>query len=274
MINLNDELVDEYLAESREHLATIETGLLALEKGSGAEFDEELANRLFRAMHSVTGGAGVFDLVRIRELAHQAENVLELIRSRKLEPTPERVRSLLRAKDKLNELVRNPAVSNGADISGVIACLAKVCADDPTVTDGRRRDGGRLRMLLVEDDFTSRLVLQIFLARYGECHVAVNGREAVEAVRCALERGERYDLICMDILMPEMNGGEAVRKVRSMEEAKGIFSTSGSKIIMTTALDDMKEVIRCFKELCDAYLVKPIDLAKLLDLMKSYQLVR
>ena len=130
-----------------------------------------------------------------------------------------------------------------------------------------------MKTLIVEDDFTSRLLLQTFLSRYGECHIAVNGREAVEAVRCALERGERYDLICMDIMMPEMDGREAVKQVRALEEARGTLSTCGAKIIMTTAVNDVREVARCFEELCDAYLVKPIDLSKLLKQVRSYQLV-
>ena len=128
-------------------------------------------------------------------------------------------------------------------------------------------------MLLVEDDFACRLLLQTFLSRYGACHVAVNGREAVEAVRSAFEREETYDLICMDILMPEMDGREAVRQVRALEQSHGIFSSSGAKIIMITTVDDIKEVIRCFKELCDAYLVKPIHLAELLSQMRSWQLL-
>jgi two-component system, chemotaxis family, chemotaxis protein CheY len=78
----------------------------------------------------------------------------------------------------------------------------------------------------------------------------------------------------MDIMMPEMNGREAVRRVRALEEEHGIVSTSGAKIVMTTAVDDIKEVIRCFRELCDAYLIKPIDLSKLLGHMKSFQLVQ
>ena len=77
----------------------------------------------------------------------------------------------------------------------------------------RRGPDWRLRILLAEDDFTSRLLLQTFLSRYGECHIAVNGREAVAAFRLALEQGQRYDLICMDIMMPEMDGGEAVREI-------------------------------------------------------------
>ncbi len=107
----------------------------------------------------------------------------------------------------------------------------------------------------------------------GECHVAVNGREAVESFRSALERGEKYDLICMDVMMPEMDGREAVQQVPALEEAHGILLSYGAKIIMTTALDGIKGVFQCFKALCDAYLVKPIDLAKLLSQMKSYQLI-
>ncbi len=129
-------------------------------------------------------------------------------------------------------------------------------------------------MLLVEDDFACRLLLQKFLSRYGECHIAVNGKEAVDAFRSALDSGQGYDLICMDILMPEMDGREAVRQVRALEEARGTLSTYGARIFMTTTIDEVKEVIVCFKELCDAYLMKPIDLGQLLNHMKSYELVR
>ena len=101
----------------------------------------------------------------------------------------------------------------------------------------------------------------------------MNGREAVQAFRLAQEQGQPYDLICMDIMMPEMDGREAVRQVRTMEEAQGVLSTYGAKIIMTTAVSDLKEVVRCFRDLCDAYLVKPIDLAQLLAHMKFYDLV-
>jgi two-component system, chemotaxis family, chemotaxis protein CheY len=129
------------------------------------------------------------------------------------------------------------------------------------------------RVLLVEDDFSSRLLLQTFLSRYGECHIAVNGKEAVEAARSALERGLRYDLICMDIMMPEMDGREAVQRIRALEVEHGILSTYGAKIIMTTAVDDIKEVVRCYQELCDGYLLKPVDLNQLLEQMKACHLI-
>jgi two-component system chemotaxis response regulator CheY len=130
-----------------------------------------------------------------------------------------------------------------------------------------------MRALIVEDDFTCRLVLQSFLAHYGQCHVAVNGKEAVEAFRIAMGCGEPYDLICMDIMMPEMDGHEAVREIRALEEAGGTLSTHGVKIIMTTALDDVKNVVQSFKSLCDAYLFKPIDTGKLLGHIEEFHLI-
>jgi two-component system chemotaxis response regulator CheY len=131
-----------------------------------------------------------------------------------------------------------------------------------------------MKTLIVEDDFTCRLLLQSFLSRYGECHIAVNGNEAVEAFRWAFEKGSPYGLVCMDILMPEMDGREAVKQIRGIEAEKGVLSTYGAKIIMTTVLDDMKQVIRSFQDLCDAYLYKPVDTAELLRQIRAFGLVR
>src|SRR5580698_6790008 len=98
-----------------------------------------------------------------------------------------------------------------------------------------------MRTLIVEDEFTSRLLMQSFLSQYGECHIAVNGKEAVAAFRAAQDSGQPYDLICMDIMMPEMDGQTAAREIRALEEAAG--TPMAAKIIMTTALDDVKNVV-------------------------------
>ncbi len=120
----------DYLAECREHLATIETDLLAIEQ-SGAEIDEQLVNRVFRAAHSIKGGAGFFDLAKIRELAHKTENALDLIRSRQMVPTPEVVSILLLAFDKLRELIGNHRESNQADIGEFVAALTALAGGQP-----------------------------------------------------------------------------------------------------------------------------------------------
>lgn len=130
-----------------------------------------------------------------------------------------------------------------------------------------------MKTLIVEDDFTSRLLLQELLKSYGPCHVAINGREAVDAVRQALEAGEPYDLICLDIMMPEMDGQQALTEIRSMEEARGIISSRGTKIVMITALGDIKTVMAAYKNLCDGYLAKPIQKATLLKELQKLELI-
>jgi two-component system, chemotaxis family, chemotaxis protein CheY len=130
-----------------------------------------------------------------------------------------------------------------------------------------------MKTLIVEDDFTSRLLLQELLKGYGPLQIAVNGKEAVEAMRLALGAGEPFDLICLDIMMPEADGQEALRNLREQEEAMGILSSKGGKIGMTTALRDSKNVIAAYGSLCDAYLTKPIEKAKLLDELHKLQLI-
>ena len=131
-----------------------------------------------------------------------------------------------------------------------------------------------MKTLIVEDDFTSRVLMQKFLAAYGECHIAVNGKEAIHAFKQAIESKEPYQLICMDIMMPEMDGHETLNEIRALEESIGVMVGDGVKIIMTTALGDIDNKITAVRGLCDAYMVKPIDLGKLLDLINSFRLIK
>ncbi len=126
-----------------------------------------------------------------------------------------------------------------------------------------------LKILIVEDDFASRKVMNAQLKLYGNCDTAVNGKEAVNAFREAIEEGQRYDLICLDIMMPEMNGHEALKKIREIELKNGIYGFEGVKIIMTTALADSKNVMEAFKEQCEGYLVKPVRKEKLIELLQT-----
>jgi two-component system chemotaxis response regulator CheY len=122
-----------------------------------------------------------------------------------------------------------------------------------------------MRILIVEDDFISRRLLCRYLEPHGECDVAVNGSEAVQAVRQSLEAGRAYDLICLDIMMPDLDGQEALRQIRNLEREKDTGSGSRMHIIMTTALEDNDNVSQAFREQCDGYVTKPVDKKRFLQ---------
>jgi hypothetical protein len=85
------------------------------------------------------------------------EDALEAIRARTVVSTPARVRVLLRAAGRLNSLVEHAQMSNQADIAEITAALELIC---PKIPAGHYdRNGARLRVLLAEDDFASRLML-------------------------------------------------------------------------------------------------------------------
>ena len=130
-----------------------------------------------------------------------------------------------------------------------------------------------MKALVVEDDFTSRRILQKLLQPHGEVHVVVNGKEALEAVRLGHEESEPYDLICLDIMMPEMDGHTALREIRQLEGDRGIAASKAAKVIMTTALNDSTSVFSAFEEQCEAYLVKPVDGRKLQKHLGEFGLI-
>ena len=125
-----------------------------------------------------------------------------------------------------------------------------------------------MKILIVEDDFISRRILQKYLSPFGVCEMAVNGREALSAFSLAWEEGEPYRLIFLDIMLPEMDGKEVLKKIRSMEMERGVPEQERAKIVMTTALNDPTNVLEAIKSQCNDYLVKPIDKNKLLEKLK------
>jgi len=130
-----------------------------------------------------------------------------------------------------------------------------------------------MRTLIVEDNLVNQIILRSFLSKYGECKVAANGKQALAAFSVAQKSGRGYDLICMDIMMPEMDGQAAIKEIRVLEEAAGKSSSDGVKIIMTTAAADTENVMQSFSSSCDAYLFKPIDTGKLLDHIRDFHLI-
>jgi len=131
-----------------------------------------------------------------------------------------------------------------------------------------------MRALIVEDDFRARYMLQKFLQPYFDVHVAVDGREAIQAFKIAWEEDNPYTLICLDIMLPRLDGQEALKEIRSFEKGKGIFASEGVKVVMTTALKDSRNVLGAFRTGCEAYLVKPFERSRFLEVLKDLKLIQ
>jgi two-component system chemotaxis response regulator CheY len=130
-----------------------------------------------------------------------------------------------------------------------------------------------IRALIVDDNTTNRVLLQVFLSKYGSCHVAQDGKEAVGVFRRALENYRAYHLVCMDICMPEIDGHEAVKQIRECEESLGVLPHERAKIIMTTSFKDDGNILKAAANDCDAYLSKPINTRMLLNHLECFGLV-
>lgn len=131
-----------------------------------------------------------------------------------------------------------------------------------------------MKTLIVEDDFLARSLLSTMLSEYGECHIAVNGQEALDAIARAFDEKQPYDLVCLDIMMPVMDGQEMLQELRKMEDARSIHGLGRIKVIMVTAIDDSKNIMQAFRQgHCEAYLTKPIDRNKLITYIKDLGLI-
>lgn len=130
-----------------------------------------------------------------------------------------------------------------------------------------------MKMLVMEDEFVSRNVLTEILAPYGQVDAAENGREALTKFQSALQSGEKYDIVFLDIMVPEMNGQDVLRNMREIEQQNGVFALAGAKVVMTTALGDFNNVKTAFKNQCEAYLIKPLDRDKVINTLQGLGIV-
>jgi two-component system chemotaxis response regulator CheY len=129
------------------------------------------------------------------------------------------------------------------------------------------------RFLIVDDDRVCRTLLYDFLTPHGECDLAHDGREAIGAVRMAIDGGRPYDLVCLDILMPDTDGHTTLDALRQLERERGILGSDGVKVIMTTGLYDSKHCMRAFREGCECYVTKPVAQADLLEKVRELGLL-
>lgn len=132
----------------------------------------------------------------------------------------------------------------------------------------------RMKSLVVEDDLISRTVLQEMLKIFGTVNSVPNGFDALKEVENSLMSNSYYDLICLDIMMPEMDGQTVLKEIRAIEEQFALPNDSSAKIIMTSALNDFNHIRKSYANLCDGYLVKPIDKNRLILELRKLELVQ
>jgi len=130
-----------------------------------------------------------------------------------------------------------------------------------------------MKSLVVEDDVTCRTIMQAYLSPFGECRLVENGRDALAVIEEAWKQGRPFDLVCLDIIMPEMDGHTVLARIREMEAARGVTGAQAMKVIMTSGAGDMDHIAQAFEKDCMAYIVKPVLKSTLLETLKELQLI-
>lgn len=126
-----------------------------------------------------------------------------------------------------------------------------------------------MKILIVEDDITSRTYLRILLEKYGICDVVADGIEAFDRFVKAFNENNPFDLICLDIMMPKVDGVKVLKAIRDYEKQKEAVAEKKVKVIMTTALADKEFAAGAIEMGCDAFVPKPIQSDAFIHILKE-----
>lgn len=126
-----------------------------------------------------------------------------------------------------------------------------------------------MRILIAEDDLSSRKFMQKYLSFYGSCDIVEDGLELVDAFVLGENEKNPYDLICIDIILPKVDGVTALKGIRHWEQQHGYLPKRRAKIIMTTALVEGQYKKDALEYGCNAYVSKPIDINQMDKLMEE-----
>ena len=114
-----------------------------------------------------------------------------------------------------------------------------------------------MKILIADDNEAARRLLQLYLAGYGSLVTVNNGIKAIGAFSQAVDTNERFDLVCMDYVMPGIDGIEAIKAIRSIEQEHGISQKDRVRIIMSSAVDQESDIMKAYANGCDSYMIRP-----------------
>ena len=127
-----------------------------------------------------------------------------------------------------------------------------------------------MRILVVDDDAPNRKLLKDIVSRLGECDAAEGGQNALSAFEKAWQDWRPFNLIFLDVLMPDMDGRQVLLKIREIEKEKKMSEQHRARIIMVTGVSEEETVKDCLRNGCDAFIVKPIDIELVFEKIKKF----
>ncbi len=130
-----------------------------------------------------------------------------------------------------------------------------------------------MKSLVVDDEFVPRMVLQRILQVYGPCDAATNVVEALAALKHAMEQKKPYQLVCLDIEMPDGSGQQVLKEIRRLEEQSALPAEQQTKVLMTSGHSEVEQVKASFHNGSDGFLVKPVDVERLKKRLRELALI-
>lgn len=130
-----------------------------------------------------------------------------------------------------------------------------------------------MKSMVVDDELINRKMLENYLLDYGPCDVFENGNDALEAFTAALQAGEPYDLVTLDVEMPEINGHELLKKLRAVEEKRGVMGSAAARVLMISVHQERESIMPAFRAGCEGYLFKPLDVNQLKSKLEELELL-
>jgi len=248
-----NELWSTYVDTVGSHLSALEAAAMSLESGNNIEADSAAIRRI---LHSVKGDSGMCGVMDAYNLCHEAEYAFE-----ELDSLAQKADVVLKVKDWIVAAI--DFVENGDE-----------GRPEPERQDEPVPDQKKLRALIIDDDRVCRERVKMIIGGYCNYMVARDGKQGFEMFKDALEEGDPFDFITLDIEMPEMNGHETLTAIRDFERSRNVHGLDGVKIIMTTSKNEGEHIFAAFRKGCEAYVVKNTIGEKLLEEMSKLGLLK
>lgn len=125
-----------------------------------------------------------------------------------------------------------------------------------------------MKSIVVDDELICRKIFEKVLLQYGPCDTVKNGTEALEAYKTSLDNNCPYQLMVLDIILPDIHGGQVLKAIRDLEKGRGIDEIDKLRVIVTTATETWFSkgfVTKNLNFLYEAYFIKSPDMSEFIE---------